>query len=614
VGATKPIIQWCILKAVNLCLLFPAGMPAASLSNLSSSQVLQLAGQLTDPQVGLRPSSIVWLLDWANSLTAADLQQLSRDQLFELVQVMSAATSQDSSSGSNGSSGSRKVPSGQLLGMLCWALAEHVSTASAQQVYCLISALAGWQYTPPNGSVLLSTAAARVADKLPMLDQVQVSDVLCGFARLGFTVGEPLQSKLCSRLLQATVAASTGSSSIDTQQTGTTAAVLAAVLTSISSPPPELVRTLMAQLDGKLQQLPFEGLQQLGTALAAAGMSVQPAAQADTAASSSRSVSMQPEWGQQYLAAACKQLQRAPLSAQQLAAACSCLNQLGLLADEPTAEAVVTALQKQLDASSSSRAGAVSIVWLVPVVSYITDSRFKPAAPAMETIEQQLLAVLRNRDASSSPELLLRAVADSTSSEGAATMPAAAYSLQEQQQQGHAQLRAEDFVQLLKAMHDWGRRPGSDFAAAAHDWSRYQLVSCDIATLGPLLLWLSSVCGKPPAAWMVDWVAVSQPILQEATAEDLPTIAAALAVSWASASTCSPAWWDVFSTSVLQQLQEMNDEGLEVLCSNLYRLGRRPSQAWLSAVVGELQGRVPDSSLNTAAARALAWARQLKAE
>lgn len=592
-------------------------MPAASLRSLSSSEVLTLAGQLTDPRVGLPPNSITWLLDWADTLAAADLQPLSTDQLFALVQVLSAAALQDSSSGSG------RVPSGQLLGLLCWALAEHVGAASAQQVYCLVNALAGWQYAPPNAGVLLSAAAARVADKLPMLDQGQVSDVLCGFARLGFAVGEPLQSKLCSRLLQTTAAAGAGSSSGSRAPAGvdSTAEVLASVLVSISSPPAELVSTLMQQLDSKLQQLPLGLLLQLGSALAAAGMTVQPAAQPSSSKSSSGStaVRIDHEWGQQYLAAVSRQLQRARLSAQQLAAACRCLQQLGLLADEPTAEAVVNALQRQLDASSSS-SGAGSLVWLIPVVSYITESRFKPAAPAMAAIEQQLLAVLRNRDASSSPELVLGAngsAGSCSSSGGADADTAAVYSVvqsQEQQQEVSTQLQAGQFVQVLKAMHDWGRRPGADFAAAAQDWSRYQLVGCDITTLGPLLLWLSSVCGKPPAAWMLDWVAVSQPLLQDASAGDLSTLAAALAVSGGSASTCSTGWWEAFSSAVLQQLQGMSDEGLEVLCSNLYRLGHRPTQAWLGAVLGELQDRTASaSSANTAAARALAWARQLKA-
>jgi len=57
----------------------------------------------------------------------------------------------------------------------------------------------------------------------------------------------------------------------------------------------------------------------------------------------------------------------------------------------------------------------------------------------------------------------------------------------------------------------------------------------------------------------------------------------------------------------------MNDEEVENLSSSLYRLKHRPGQEWLTAVLTELQGRVPDSSVNTAASRALAWTWQLRA-
>jgi hypothetical protein len=286
------------------------------------------------------------------------------------------------------------------------------------------------------------------------------------------------------------------------------------------------------------------------------------------------------------------------------------------MANESTAEAVVKLLQKHLEASS----GGVRMAWLVPVVSYITDSRFRPAAHGMAIIEQQLLAVLRSGNSSSgSTELVLEAVggsAGSSSEGGVSAQDGPAYALQAQAPEQDRQqqlLRPGEFVQLLKAMHDWGRRPGSDLTAAAQDWSRHQLIECDVHTLAPLLLWLSSVCGKPPAAWMLDWVAVSQPLLQDASAVDLATMAIALSASGASAGSVSTAWWDGFSTGVLQLLQDMSDDNLEILCSSCYKLKYRPSQAWLDVVLGEMQRRAPDSSQNTAAARALAWARQLKA-
>lgn len=604
----------------------------ASLNSLNSSEVLQLAVQLGDPRVGLPARGICWLLDWAGNLDAAAVKGLSSQQLFDLVQLLAAATldQHSSSMGSTGDAGAVGAPSKQLLGLLCWAAADAVSTASAQQVYGLIRALAGWRYVPPNGDVLLSAAAARVADKLPMLDQLQLADVVCGFADLGFTVGEPLQSKLCDRLLQASTAASTSSTggSAATSQADSTVAVLSAVLVSISDPPADLVPSLMQQLDGQLQQLPAELLLQLGSAFVASGMRVQgtasPAADSSKtsraqAASTSSGIPL--EWGQQYLAAVGRQLQRSQLlSAQQLARLCSSLQQMGLLADEATAEAVVRALQKHLEAGN----GAGSLVVLVPVLSYITESRFRPAAQGMAIVEQQLLAVLRSSSSSSSvtssTELLLEAVGSGDVGEAAAA-GAPAYALQagagggqheEQQQLQHVQLRPAEFVVLLKALHDWGRQPGSDLAAAAQDWSRHQLVQCDVHTLGPLLLWLVSTCGKPPAAWMLDWVAVSQPLLQEASAQDLVTMVVGLATAGASQSSCSPAWWEGFSAGVLQRLQGMTDEGLEVLCSSCYKLRYRPSQAWLDGVLGALQARVPDAAANTAAARALAWARQLK--
>jgi hypothetical protein len=238
----------------------------------------------------------------------------------------------------------------------------------------------------------------------------------------------------------------------------------------------------------------------------------------------------------------------------------------------------------------------------------------------MAVIEQQLLAVLRNGNSSSaSTDLVLEAVgsnADSSSEGGVSAQDGPAYALQAQameQEQEQLLLRPAELVQLLKAMHDWGRRPGSDFTAAAQDWSRHQLIECDVHTLGPLLLWLSSVCGKPPGAWMLDWVAVSQPLLQDASAVDLATMAVALSASGASAGGVSTAWWDGFSTAVLQKLQDMTDDNLEILCSSCYKLRYRPSQTWLESVLGEAQRRAPDSSQNTAAARAFAWARQLKA-
>jgi hypothetical protein len=281
----------------------------------------------------------------------------------------------------------------------------------------------------------------------------------------------------------------------------------------------------------------------------------------------------------------------------------------------------VKELQKQLGMDSSS-SGDGSIVGLVPVVAYIAESRFKPAQQGITLIEQQLLAVLRSNGSTASvPEVVLQAVPGSTDDAGPGSAAAAVYQAsdwsmqqlgQQQQQQQRSQLLPHEFVQLLKALHDWGRRPGAGLSAAAYDWSRHQLVECQIGTLGPLLLWLSSVCGKVPAAWLVDWVAVSQQQMEGASAEDLATLAIALSTAGASASTCSALWWEGFSAGVTQQLQGFTDDNLEVLCSSCYKLGYRPSQVWLDNFVAEVQGRAPDSSINTAAARALAWARQLK--
>lgn len=654
-------------------------MPPSTLSGLHSSEVLQLAVQLSDARVGLPASGIRWLLGWAEGLSGADIKVFDRDQLFDLIQLLAAATAAPSASGSNtassagGSLVQQRLPSSQLLGLLCWAVTEHVSTASALQVYCLIKALSGWRYVPPNGDILLSAVAARVADKLPVLHQLQLSDVLCGFARLGFSVGEPLQTKLCSRLLQAVaaggpvtggpsraaVAASGGSRSAVAanaaaqQQLEGTAAVLASVLVSISNPPAELVPSLMQQLDGRLAKLPAELLLQLGSGFLAAGMLVEGSSSSTAGAASaggrkdtsaSTTPGIPPQWGQQYLAAVGNRVYA--LSLSQLAAAADTLQQLGLPADEATAAAVVQALERHLAAATAAGSG-MSVALLAPVVSYVTESGFRPAGQGMAAVEQQLLSALRASNASRSggaggaAELVLQAVASRSSDASAssavtstATTAAAVYEVrqeqaQEQQQEqtpGPQALQPATFVKLLKALHDWGRRPGSDFAAAAYDWSRHQLVECDVSTLGPLLLWLSCLCGKPPQAWMADWTALTQQQMQAASPADLPILAVALAQSCAAAAAGNAAsgggnssgsgstWWQGFSTAVLQHGAAMSDQDLEVLCSSLYKLGYRPSPAWLGAVQEQLQGRVPagDSGVNTAAGRALAWLRQLK--
>lgn len=613
-----------------------AGMPASSLSSLPSSEVLQLAVRLGDPSSGLPAHSIRWLQDWAETIDPATLKTFTGDQVFELLQLLAAATldrgRRSSSSSSSGGNAVSRRPSTQLLGLLCWAAADHISTASAQQLYSLVTALAGWQYVPPNGDVLLSAAAARVADKLPMLDQLQLSDVLCGFAQLGFSVGEPLQSKLCSRLLQAAVNAAAadqsssasgmgyiqapaGANAAAQQQVESTAAVLASVLTSIRSPPAELVPTLMQQLDSKLQKLPVQLLQQLGNGFIAAGMAVAGSLTAGPAAGRPGS-GIAEQWGQQYLAAMRSRVRG--MSAQQLAAACSVLQQLGLMADEGIAHDVMEKLQQQLGAPAAEPAQSSSGIRaqdLVPVVFYITASGFRPTGPVMDALEQQVLGMMRSGSSSTEGmEVVLKAVADSSSSSSGLLQAYAASGQQETQllpQQ--PQLLPADLAKLLHALNQWGRRPGSAFAAAAYDWSRYRLVECDSVTLGPLLLWLCQVCGKPPQAWVLDWAAVTGQQLQEASAGDLATMAVALAESGGAAAAVSSVWWEGFSTAALQQLQGMSDEEVENLSSSLYRLKHRPSQEWLTAVLTELQGRVPDSSVNTAASRALAWTRQLRA-
>jgi len=616
-----------------------AGMPASSLSSLGSSEVLQLAVRLGDPNSGLPAHGIRWLQDWAEAIDPATLKTFTGDQVFALLQLLAAATldggHRSCSRSSSGGNAVSRQPSRQLLGLLCWAAADHVSTASAQQLYGLVTALAGWQYVPPNGDVLLSAAAARVADKLPMLDQLQLSDVLCGFAQLGFSVGEPLQSKLCSRLLQAATNAAAadqsssrsdmgysqtpaGANAAAQQQVESTAAVLASVLTSIRSPPAELVPTLMEQLDGKLQKLPVQLLQQLGNGLVAAGMAAAGSSAAGAAAG--RPISgIAEQWGQQYLAAVRSRVRG--MSAQQLAAACSVLQQLDLMADEATAHDVMEKLQQQLGAPAaepahSSISSSIRAQELVPVVFYITASGFRPTGPVMDALEQQMLGMMRSGSSCSTEgmEVVLNVVADSSSSSSGLLQAYAAGGQQEAQvltQQ--PQLLPGELAKLLHALNQWGRRPGSAFSAAAYDWSRHRLIECDIVTLGPLLLWLSQVCGKPPQAWVLDWAAVAGQQLQEASAGDLATMAVALAESGGAAAAVSSVWWEGFSAAVLQQLRSMSDEELENLSSSLYRLKHRPSQHWLTAVLTELQGRVPDSSSNTAASRGLAWTRQLRA-
>lgn len=630
-------------------------MPAANLSNLITHDVLQLAVKLADRQVGLPAADITWLLDWAESLDAQTIKGLDRQQLFDLLQLLAAATTQDGSAQS-----SNRQPSSMLLGLLCWAVAEHVPSASGQQVYCLVKALADWRYKPPNGEVLLAAAAARVADKLPVLTQVQLSDVLCGFAALGFTVGEPLQGKFCEQLMQAAAAAtaadtanaaggSNGNGSgrmgagnmplmpgvpghaAAVRQAGQTAEVLAAVLASIASPSPALVSSLMQQVDQKLHKLPASTLQKLGQGFAAAGMRVLDAnantaandvsnvtgsSSASDAASSVQTIPM--AWGAQFRTALVSCMYGMPL--QELAAACSSLQRMELLADTATAESVVRALQPLLSAAaaaggSSGSTGVVSASLLAPIVCYVTDSGFRPTAEVMTGVEQQLLAMMRGSSSGNSEHVVAaRNISSSTGMESSAHPEEA---MQHQgwfkSAQNPARLAPAELAQLLLVLNRWGRRPGADFGAAAYDWSRPRLQDCDAATLGPLLLGLCCICGRPSEGWLLDWAGTSAQYMQDAGPQDVAAMAAALAQAGSAAGSVGSNWWSPFSTAVLQCLQAMQDEDLENVCSSLYRLKHRPQREWLAAVLAEVQRRAPDSSQDTPASRALAWASQLRA-
>ncbi|KAF6262386.1 hypothetical protein COO60DRAFT_1636055 [Scenedesmus sp. NREL 46B-D3] len=69
-----------------------AEMPAASLTQLSCDEALQLAVQLADGHVGLPASRITWLADWAGSLTAQQLQDMTGQQVFSVLRLLGDAS------------------------------------------------------------------------------------------------------------------------------------------------------------------------------------------------------------------------------------------------------------------------------------------------------------------------------------------------------------------------------------------------------------------------------------------------------------------------------------------------------------------------------------------
>jgi hypothetical protein len=562
-------------------------MPASSLMQLSSSEALQLAVQLADGTVGLPASHITWLADWAGSLTAQQLQEMTGQQIFSVLRLLGSASTGSTGQQALGSTGSTR-PSEDMLALLCWAVLPHVTTASADEVYCLARALGAWRYEPPNGDVLLAATAARLAEKLPVLSQQQAVDVLCAFANLGHSIGEPLLSKLTDKITQAAAA------QFSSRDAAATAELLRAVLLVLSNPKPSLVTGLMQQLDGKLPLLASQQLLQLGHAMAAAGMQMQIAAAPAAAAAA---VAISPEWGQQYVTAAAQAARKVDL--QQLAAQCRVLQQLGLMANALTAEQVVQALQPLLSAAvsgSSSSSKSAAAVDIAAIARYITDSGFRPTAEVMSGIEQLLLLVLREgNDAHSS---------SSSSSSGSVEEPSNEAASQQQP------LDVSTLAQLLLVLNRWGRRPGGSFSTAVFDWSRYQLASADVASLGPLLLGVTSVCGWASSAWVLDWSAVVLQQLGQASADDLAAVAAGIAELGSTDDLCSGSWMQQYSEAVQSSLTELTEQQLEGIAYALYRVRFAPSREWVAVVVADLQRRLP--ATDTPAARAMAYIQQLK--
>eukprot|EP00775_Hariotina_reticulata_P013124 gene13124-13254_t len=445
-----------------------AGMTSESLTNLAPDQVLQLAVQLADATVGLPANQVQWLRGWTESLNAQQLRGMTGKQLFSILQLLAATSGSTAATAAGSTLGSTPSrPSEQMLALLCWALADHVGSCSGEEVYCLVTALASWRYVPPNGTVLLDAAAARLAEKLPVLSQLQMAHALRSFAQLNFKVGEPLQSKLCDRLLQAAANSSSGittnnnkgsdRSAATMQQAAESAEVLAAVLMALPDPRLALVEQLMQQLSELLLNVPPRTLLELGQGLAGAGLQLRRRLADNTpGGASSSTVGVRPEllvrFGNQYLAAAGRAM--AQLALLDLAALCSTLQQLGLAADAAVAERAVQALQQQLAAASGSSLAvtpaAIQPSQVIDIVDYVTTSGFRPNKVLMASVEELLLGWLQAAlDDSRQPYVLMTAVA-SDAGQGAAFQSAE----QEQQDQLAPVLLPADLARLLLCLNN----------------------------------------------------------------------------------------------------------------------------------------------------------------
>jgi hypothetical protein len=603
--------------------LIATGMTSSSLTALAPHQVLQLAVQLADPTVGLPANQIQWLSSWAETLNAQQLKALTGKQLCCILQLLAGppGSSTDTAAASS-PGGAPSRPSEQLLALLCWCLADHVGSCSGEEVYRLVTALAGWQYVPPNGTVLLGAAAARLAEKLPVLSQLQVAHALRSFAQLNFKVGEPLQSKLCDRLMQAAAKGSSSSGSNSSskgpdrsaatmQHATESAEVLGAVLMALPEPQPALVQQLMQQLSEQLLNVPPRTLLELGQGLAAAGLPLTRQPADNGAGGTSRGAAARlagPEllvrFGLQYLAAAGRVMPQLVLG--DLAALCSTLQQLGLAADADIAQRVVHALQQQLPAVGGSSlavtAAAEQPSQITAVVDYVTASGFRPNSVVITSVEELLLGWLQGAlDQGRQPQVLMTAVA------GNAGLYVSAE--HERQDQLAVVLLPADLARLLLCLNKWGRRHAGAFAVAAYDWSRHRLTSASASTLGPLLLGLCTVCGRPSTAWLSDWDAVTLSQFSQSTPADLAAVAVAAAEAGAAGS-LSSRWMEQLLQAVQQQLQGFSALDLESVASSLYLMRARPSRDWLSHLLAEADRR--GAATDTPTARALAYVQQLK--
>ncbi|KIY92837.1 hypothetical protein MNEG_15126 [Monoraphidium neglectum] len=235
-----------------------AGLDGSRLQGLGSAEVLSILSALRDASVagggvgggsGGRGAasaalpSVPWLSAWAAALPADEVVALPSDHLITLLQLSAPSSNGDDGaapSGEQAASGG-----GDLHGLLCLALSRRLQDLSASELCAALAALARWGPRAPADASLLPALAVRASEKLPALNAAQAAGLPRAFAALGYQPGEPLQSRLCGRLLE-------GAAQMEPAEA---AEVLAAVLTGLEEPSSSLVKALLTgpQLKGPQQ-------------------------------------------------------------------------------------------------------------------------------------------------------------------------------------------------------------------------------------------------------------------------------------------------------------------------------------------------------------------------